>query len=48
VPETVRNTTTEVGLWLAGNAPVYVHGVLCPAAGEVGGLENPGTHGTFP
>jgi len=26
VPETVRNTTTEVGLWLAGNAPVYVHG----------------------
>lgn len=25
VPETVRNTTTEVGLWLARNAPVYVH-----------------------
>jgi hypothetical protein len=35
VPETVRNTTTEVGLWLARNAPVYVHGdnsegVTCP------------------
>jgi hypothetical protein len=35
VPETVRNTTTEVGLWLARNAPVYVHGddaegVICP------------------
>jgi hypothetical protein len=26
VPETVRNTTTEVGLWLARNAPVYAHG----------------------
>jgi hypothetical protein len=26
VPETVRNTTTEVGLWLAKNAPVYAHG----------------------
>jgi len=25
VPETVQNTTTEVGLWLAGYAPVYVH-----------------------
>jgi hypothetical protein len=24
VPETARNTTTEVGLWLARNAPVYV------------------------
>ncbi|MFZ3333100.1 MAG: hypothetical protein WA197_20855 [Candidatus Acidiferrales bacterium] len=24
VPETVLNTTTEVGLWLARNAPVYV------------------------
>jgi len=38
VPETVRNTTTEVGLWLARNAPVYVRennpeGVICfPAA----------------
>jgi hypothetical protein len=35
VPETVRNTTTEVGLWLARNAPVYVQGVsadgvICP------------------
>jgi hypothetical protein len=26
VPETVRNTTTAVGLWLARNAPVYVKG----------------------
>ena len=26
VPETVRNTTTEVGLWLARNAPVYAIG----------------------
>jgi hypothetical protein len=36
VPETVRNTTTAVGLWLAKNAPVYAHGdntggVICPA-----------------
>jgi hypothetical protein len=35
VPETVLNTTTEVGLWLARNAPVYVRGdntegVICP------------------
>jgi len=34
VPETVPNTTTEVGLWLARNAPVYVRGdtegVVCP------------------
>ena len=34
VPETVLNTTTEVGLWLASNAPVYAHrdnaqGVIC-------------------
>jgi len=34
VPETARNTTTEVGLWLAKNAPVYAHegnaeGVIC-------------------
>jgi hypothetical protein len=34
VPETVRNTTTAVGLWLARNAPVYVkgphnQGVIC-------------------
>jgi hypothetical protein len=40
VPETVLNTTTEVGLWLANNAPVYVHGdagegVIClPAPGS--------------
>ena len=27
VPETSRNTTTEVGLWLARNAPVYVRRV---------------------
>jgi hypothetical protein len=26
VPETVRNTTTEVGLWLARNAPVHARG----------------------
>jgi hypothetical protein len=26
VPETVRNTTTEVGLWLAKNAPVHTQG----------------------
>jgi hypothetical protein len=26
VPETSQNTTTEVGLWLARNAPVYNHG----------------------
>jgi hypothetical protein len=26
VPETVPNTTTAVGLWLATNAPVYVNG----------------------
>jgi hypothetical protein len=26
VPETVRNTTTAVGLWLARNAPLYVNG----------------------
>jgi len=25
VPDTVRNTTTEVGLWLARHAPVYAH-----------------------
>ncbi len=35
VPETVRNTTTEVGLWLARHAPVYVYrddtgGIVCP------------------
>lgn len=26
IPETVINTTTEVGLWLARNAPVYAKG----------------------
>ncbi|MGA8538777.1 MAG: hypothetical protein WB566_04720 [Terriglobales bacterium] len=32
-PETVRNTTTAVGLWLAKNAPVHVSGrdVICGA-----------------
>ncbi len=37
VPETTRNTTTHVGLWLARHAPVFVHargenteGVICP------------------
>jgi len=35
VPETARNTTTEVGLWLAQHAPVYARGensegVICP------------------
>ncbi|HEX8816750.1 MAG TPA: hypothetical protein VF753_14725 [Terriglobales bacterium] len=29
VPETAMNTTSEVGLWLARNAPVYVKGVVC-------------------
>ncbi|MGA7568310.1 MAG: hypothetical protein WBW53_19815 [Terriglobales bacterium] len=31
VPETVRNATTAVGLWLAKNAPVYVDGrdIIC-------------------
>jgi hypothetical protein len=43
VPETVRNTTTEVGLWLARNAPVYVkgendEGAICnPSPGSSGG-----------
>ena len=39
VPETVLNTTTEVGLWLAKHAPVYVQqedwgGVVCPPPGS--------------
>jgi hypothetical protein len=40
VPETARNSTTAVGLWLARNAPVYgkalPQGVLChaPVSGE--------------
>lgn len=31
VPETVENTTTSVGLWLARNAPIYIKGreVIC-------------------
>ncbi|MGA9508124.1 MAG: hypothetical protein WBV55_05690 [Candidatus Sulfotelmatobacter sp.] len=44
MPETVRNTTTAVGLWLATNAPVYVSGsqnlgVICgsPASSDGGG-----------
>jgi hypothetical protein len=36
VPESVLNTTTEVGLWLARNAPVYVHGDSDDGAGKVG------------
>jgi len=46
VPETVRNTTTEVGLWLARNAPVYAHGdhapgVMClpPPSADAGDSE---------
>jgi len=37
VPETAPNTTSEVGLWLAENAPVYVRGqgVICnPQSGS--------------
>ncbi len=42
VPETVQNTTTAVGLWLATNAPLYVNGphnqgVICgPPASSYG------------
>ena len=37
VPETVQNTTTAVGLWVAKNAPVYVNGRICsPAAASDG------------
>jgi hypothetical protein len=42
VPETVQNTTTAVGLWLAANAPVYVNrgnqGAICgaPASSDGG------------
>jgi|ERR1700683_119317 len=46
VPETVRNATTEVGLWLARNAPVYAReenseGVICPPppCAEMGDLQ---------
>jgi len=43
VPETVRNTTTAVGLWLAANAPVYVkghnQGVICGAPDSLDGSE---------
>jgi hypothetical protein len=41
LPETVQNTTTAVGLWLAANASVYVNrpgnqGVICgpPASSD--------------
>jgi len=44
VPETVRNTTTEVGLWLARHAPVYARGentegAICPPEPRAGDLE---------
>ncbi len=43
VPETVQNTTTAVGLWLAANAPVYVNGhhqgVICGAPASSDGSE---------
>jgi hypothetical protein len=46
VPETARNTTTEVGLWVAKNAPVYAHeddteSVICfpPPLTRPGNLE---------
>ena len=44
VPETVRNTTTTVGLWLARNAPVYVslpdnQGVVCGPPSSSDGSE---------
>jgi hypothetical protein len=40
LPDTVRNTTTAVGLWLARNAPVYVkgshgRGVICSAPAAI-------------
>jgi hypothetical protein len=42
-PETVLNTTTAVGLWLATNAPVYVNrrtqGVICEAPASSDGTE---------
>ncbi|MFY9644888.1 MAG: hypothetical protein WAK29_06895 [Terriglobales bacterium] len=31
VPDTVENTTTAVGLWVAENAPVYANGGICEA-----------------
>jgi hypothetical protein len=44
VPETVENTTTAVGLWVAKNAPVYVkgpnnQGVICGPAVPSDGSE---------
>ena len=43
VPETVQNTTTAVGLWVAANAPVYVNrrnqGVICGAPASSDGTE---------
>jgi len=49
VPETAPNTSTEVGLWLAWNAPVYAHeadgsGLICPPAVRV--RERTGDGGT--
>jgi hypothetical protein len=49
VPETERNTTTEVGLWLARNAPVYMtrpdsEGIVCDPssiAGQDGTADQP-------
>jgi len=43
-PETVQNTTTAVGLWLAANAPVYVNGprnqgVVCTPPASSDGSE---------
>jgi hypothetical protein len=28
-PDTIANTTTNVALWLASNAPVYANGIVC-------------------
>jgi hypothetical protein len=46
VPETISNTTTEVGLWLAQHAPIYARGensegVIClpPPCAEMGNSE---------
>ena len=44
MPETVQNTTTAVGLWLAANAPVYVNGprnqgVICTPPASSDGSE---------
>ena len=34
-PDTVVNTSTNVALWLASNAPVYAHGIVCYPNGGV-------------